>query len=69
MSERRRFTRGARGTQPDPIANLAYGLPESPQRDGEAGVWKRLGKKVRRPKRCGSCGIEMPLTGQCDSCD
>lgn len=69
MSERRRFTRGERGVQPDPIANIAYGLPESPRHDSGADVWKRLGKKVRRTKRCSSCRIELPLTGQCDTCE
>ncbi len=67
MGERRRTTMGGRGAQPDPIRNISYGLPEQPQRDSGTAVRARL-KKYIRPKRC-SCGIELPVIGNCDYCE
>ncbi|MFM8857836.1 MAG: hypothetical protein ACKOI2_11670 [Actinomycetota bacterium] len=63
MAERRKFTRGERAAQPDPIRDIAYGDPEQPERDigGEFLV------QARKPKMC--CGIELPVTGRCDYCD
>jgi len=63
MGERRRPTLGERGALPDPIRGIVYGDPLSPPDVGRE--WLEDAKK---PTRC-DCGIELPVTGQCDFCD
>jgi len=63
MGEPRKFTRGERAAQPDPIRGIAYGDPAQPERD-PGREWL---DQARKPKMC--CGIELPVTGKCDYCD
>ena len=64
MGERRRRTLGERGADPDPIIGIVYGdSPPPPDPSQEF-----LERKAYEAKWC-NCGMELPVTGQCDSCD
>jgi hypothetical protein len=69
MGNRRRWTLGERGAQPDQIRHIVYGLPEAARQGSRIlGSWLGSKPRGRRHQRC-TCGTELPLTGQCDYCD
>ncbi len=64
MGERPRRTLGERGAQPDPVRGIVYGEPAPPPDAAQ----EYLDKKAHEAKWC-SCGLALPVTGQCDDCD